>query len=203
MSRNKPQTRQIRYLMSRPALFSWQVGSIKLRPYQEQAIQAVIESVIYNRGMEFTWIFPRQSRKDESLAVLVQYLLARSMNEGAEMVFFNPTFKPQTETSMRRMEARLQSNVLTRGKWKRKSGYIYQMKNAFCTYLSGDPTANTVGATANLLLVVNEAQDISTFKYDKDIEPTVASANATRLFSGTRWTSDTLAGTGIPALAGR
>ena len=192
MSRNKPQTRQIRYLMRRPALFSWQVGSIKLRPYQEQAIQAVIESVIYERGMEFTWIFPRQSGKDESLAVLVLYLLARSKNEGAEMVFFNPTFKPQTETSMRRLEARLQSNVLTRGKWKRKSGYIYQMKNAFCTYLSGDPAANTVGATANLLLVVNEAQDISTFKYDKDIEPTVASANATRLFSGTRWTTDTL-----------
>ncbi|MGD0752155.1 MAG: hypothetical protein ABSA23_12195 [Anaerolineales bacterium] len=192
MSRNKPQTRQIRYLMRRPALFSFQTGSIKLRPYQEQAIQAVIDSVVYERGMEFTWIFPRQSGKDESLAVLVQYLLTRSMIEGAEMVFFNPTFKPQTETSMRRLEARLQSNVLTKGKWKRKSGYIYQMRNAFCTYLSGDPTANTVGATANLLLIVNEAQDISTFKYDKDIEPTVASANATRLFSGTRWTTDTL-----------
>src|SRR5664280_3219761 len=101
------------------------------------------------------------------------------------MVFFNPTFKPQTETSMRRLETRLQSNVLTRGKWKRKSGYIYQMGNAFCTYLSGDPSANTVGATANLLLIVNEAQDISTFKYDKDIEPTVASANATRPVSYT------------------
>jgi hypothetical protein len=178
--------------MRRPALFSFQTGSIKLRPYQEQAIQAVIDSVVYERGMEFTWIFPRQSGKDESLAVLVQYLLTRSMIEGAEMVFFNPTFKPQTETRMRRLEARLQSNVLTKGKWKRKSGYIYQMRNAFCTYLSGDPTANTVGATANLLLVVNEAQDISTFKYDKDIESTVASANATRLFSGTRWTTDTL-----------
>jgi hypothetical protein len=192
MKKINPQTNRIRYLLRRPALFSIQTGNIQLRPYQEQAIQAVIESVVYNRGMEFTWIFPRQSGKDESLAVLVQYLLTRAMSEGAEMVFFNPTFKPQTETSMRRLETRLQSNVLTKGKWKRKSGYIYQMGNAFCTYLSGDPSANTVGGTANLLLVVNEAQDISTFKYDKDIEPMVASANATRLFSGTRWTNETL-----------
>ena len=192
MKRINPQTSRIRYLLRRPALFSLQTGNIRLRPYQEQAIQAVIESVIYNRGMEFTWIFPRQSGKDESLAVLVQYLLTRAMTEGAEMVFFNPTFKPQTETSMRRLETRLQSNVLLKGKWKRKSGYIYQMGNAFCTYLSGDPSANTVGGTANLLLVVNEAQDISTFKYDKDIEPMVASTNATRLFSGTRWTNETL-----------
>jgi hypothetical protein len=203
MSRNKPQTRQIRYLMRRPALFSWQTGSIKLRRDQEQAIQAVIDSVIYNRGMEFTWIFPRQSGKDESLAVLVQYLLTCSMIEGAEMVFFNPTFKPQTETSMRRLEARLQSNVLTKGKWKQKSGYIYQMKNAFCTYLSGDPTANTVGATANLLVVVKRGAG----------HQHVQKRQGYRADSGERQRDqavqrDTLddrhaAGTGVPALAGR
>ncbi len=49
-----------------------------------------------------------------------------------------------------------------------------------------------VSATANRLLVVNEAQDVDLLKYDKDIAPMAASANATRLFSGTRWTGDTL-----------
>ena len=192
MKRINRQTQQIRYLLHRPARLSLQTGSISLRPYQEEAIQAVIDSAIYRRALGFTWIFPRQTGKDESLAILVQYLMIRAMKAGAEIVFFNPTFKPQTETSMRRLENRLQSNVLTRGKWKRKSGYVYQLGNAYCTYLSGDPRANTVGGTANLLLIVNEAQDISTFKYDKDIEPMVASTNATRLFSGTRWTNDTL-----------
>jgi hypothetical protein len=124
--------------------------------------------------------------------MLVQYLLTQFMLTGGEMVFFNPTFKPQTETSMRRLETRLRTNVLTRGKWKRRSGYIYTMGNAFCTYMSADPAAHVVGATANLLLAVNEAQDISPFRFDKDIDPMVASTNATRLFSGTRWTSDTL-----------
>ncbi len=108
------------------------------------------------------------------------------------MVFINPTFKPQTETSMRRLEARLRTNILTRGRWQRKSVYIYTIGNAFCTYLSADPSASIVGATANRLLILNESQDITTFKYDKDLDPMVASTNATRLFSGTRWTSDTL-----------
>jgi hypothetical protein len=49
-----------------------------------------------------------------------------------------------------------------------------------------------VSATANRLLVVNEAQDVGILKYDKDIFPMGASTNATRLFAGTRWTNNTL-----------
>ncbi len=108
------------------------------------------------------------------------------------MVFFNPTFKPQTETSMRRLESRLDGNILTHGRWKRRGGYIYQVGGAFCTYLSADPSAHVVRATANRLLVVNEAQDVPLGKYDKDIDPMAASANATRLIAGTRWTAATL-----------
>ena len=179
------------YLMRRAERFPL-AGNIKLRSYQELAIQAVVNSVRKKRGMTFVWIFPRQSGKDEALAILVQYLLALFKNEGGEMVFFNPTFKPQTETSMRRLESRLNSNSITIGKWKRRSGYIYQMNNAYCTYLSADPSAHVVSATANRLLVVNEAQDVGLMKYDKDIDPMTASTNATKLLSGTRWTSDTL-----------
>jgi hypothetical protein len=167
-------------------------GNVKLRPYQEIEIQGVVNSVRKKRGMSFVWIFPRQSGKDEALAILVQYLLTLFKNEGGEMVFFNPTFKPQTETSMRRLESRLRSNSITIGKWKRRSGYIYEMNNAYCTYLSADPTAHVVSATANRLLVVNEAQDVGMLKYDKDIDPMAASAHATKLFAGTRWTGTTL-----------
>jgi hypothetical protein len=66
------------------------------------------------------------------------------------------------------------------------------MNNAYCTYLSADPTAHVVSATANRLLVVNEAQDVGMLKYDKDIDPMAASAHATKLFAGTRWTGTTL-----------
>ena len=179
------------YLLRSPERFP-QAGNVILRPYQEIAIRAVVNSVRKKRGMSFVWIFPRQSGKDEALAILVQYLLALFKNEGGEMVFFNPTFKPQTETSMRRLENRLNSNTITIGKWKRRSGYIFQLNNAFCTYMSADPSAHVVSATANRLLVINEAQDVGMLKYDKDIDPMAASTNATKLFSGTRWTSNTL-----------
>ena len=179
-------------MLRHPECFSYWGAHVTLRPYQQAAIQAVVNSVRNSRGRSFVWIFPRQSGKDEALALMVAYLLAFCSRAGGEIVFLNPTFTPQTETSMRRLETRLRTNSLTRGKWERKGGYIYQIGRAFCTYLSAEPSTNIVGATANRLLVVNEAQDISPFKFDKEVEPMVASTNATRLFSGTRWTGNTL-----------
>jgi len=51
---------------------------------------------------------------------------------------------------------------------------------------------NVVGATANLALIVNEAQDVRKDVYTKKFEPMAASTNATRIFAGTVWTSNTL-----------
>ena len=56
----------------------------------------------------------------------------------------------------------------------------------------GSPTANVVGATASTMLVCDEAQDILISKWDKDINPMAASTNATKVFYGTAWTSQTL-----------
>ncbi len=42
------------------------------------------------------------------------------------------------------------------------------------------------------MLEVDEAQDVSIDKYDKEIAPMAASTNATRVFWGTAWTSRTL-----------
>ena len=187
-----PDIRLSQYLLRRPAEFMSWGARFALRPYQVQAILPVVESVRRSSGLSFVWIFPRQSGKDEALALLLTYLLALDSDTGGETVFLNPTLSPQGETSMRRLETRLDMNTLTQGRWKRTHGYIYSIGKAFCTYLSASPSARIVGATANRLLVVNEAQDISPLKYDKEIEPMVASANATRLFAGTRWTSDTL-----------
>ncbi|MCJ7555587.1 MAG: hypothetical protein MUP90_01585, partial [Gammaproteobacteria bacterium] len=65
-------------------------------------------------------------------------------------------------------------------------------KKASLSFLSGAPGANIVGATASTLLEVDEAQDVSTSKYDKEIAPMAASTNATRVFWGTARTSQTL-----------
>ncbi|MDP3449152.1 MAG: hypothetical protein Q8R87_01125, partial [Anaerolineaceae bacterium] len=52
--------------------------------------------------------------------------------------------------------------------------------------------SNIVGATASGLLEVDEAQQVSIEKYDRDIAPMSASTCATHVFWGTAWTSATL-----------
>jgi hypothetical protein len=49
-----------------------------------------------------------------------------------------------------------------------------------------------VGATASTLLECDEAQDVTIAKWDKEINPMAASTNATKVFWGTAWTSQTL-----------
>jgi hypothetical protein len=66
------------------------------------------------------------------------------------------------------------------------------MGNAQLQFFSGEARANVLGATADLLLSVDEAQSVSVGKFDKDFDPITASTNSTRIFWGTAWTSDTL-----------
>jgi hypothetical protein len=79
-----------------------------------------------------------------------------------------------------------------RGQYQRRQGYMVQFGRARCLFFSADPAANVVGATADLLLEGDEAQDIAEGKWYKDFAPMAASANATTVVYGTAWTSDTL-----------
>ena len=93
---------------------------------------------------------------------------------------------------MRRLERVISHNLITRDRWFKASGYIYKVGTAMIYFLSGQPTSSIVGATASLLLECDEAQDVETGKWDKEIAPMAASTNATRIFWGTAWTSRTL-----------
>jgi hypothetical protein len=85
-----------------------------LRHYQIQPAQAVLDSVLQNLGLEFLWVFPRQSGKDEAIAQLCAQLLARfSETERGHIVHVYPT-GGQLATGIARLEARLQ-NWLTHG----------------------------------------------------------------------------------------
>jgi hypothetical protein len=172
--------------------FSALGSGIRLRSYQVQVAQAIVESVIYGKGLSFVVIFPRQSGKNELQAQIEAYLLSLFSVELVEMVKVSPTWKPQSLNAMRRLERVLKHNFLTRGHWTKKSGYIYQFGEAMIHFLSGSPTSSIVGATASLLLECDEAQDVTISKWDKEIAPMAASTNATRVFWGTAWTSKTL-----------
>jgi len=177
-----------------PASFPSNLSGLTLRSYQVPVARAIVDSVLNARGLSFVVIFPRQSGKNELQAQIETYLLSRLSAFPAEMVKVSPTWKPQSLNAMRRLERVLNANQLTRGRWSREHGYIYRLGQSRLFFLSGQPGANIVGATANLLLEVDEAQNILIDRYDKDISPMAAAANATRVFWGTAWTPDTLLG---------
>ena len=58
--------------------------------------------------------------------------------------------------------------------------------------LSASPNSAIVGATADLLLEVDEAQMVPTDKYDREAAPMAASTNAVQVFWGTAWDDQTL-----------
>lgn len=182
----------LKALLRDPFAFTERTGGIRLRKYQRDPLLAILKSVLSHSGFSFVVMFPRQSGKNELQAQLECYLLALLSRTPAEMVKISPTWRPQSLNAMRRLERVLQANIITRRMWRKDSGYIYRVGNARMLFFSGAPEANIVGATASTLLEVDEAQDVSIAKFDKDIAPMAAATNATRVFWGTAWTSRTL-----------
>lgn len=174
------------------AFFSKHLGKTVLRNYQTEVAEAIVDSVIHQRGLSFVVMFPRQSGKNHVQAQIEVYLMALFAQKGAEMIKFSPTYAPQCQNAMRRLEAALDANSFTKGHWRKSSGNHYRLQNAHMSFLSASPGSNIVGATASTLLALDEAQDIEIDKYDKQIAPMAASTNATRVFWGTAWSGQTL-----------
>lgn len=183
---------QIKTVLRDVGLFVEHASGLTLRAYQRGVAVAVAESVVNGLGLSFVVMFPRQSGKNELQAQIEVYLLTLFSQQDGEIVKISPTWKPQSLNAMRRLERVLAGNALVRGMWKKENGYIFRVGKARIFFLSGSPEANIVGATAGTLLEVDEAQDVLPAKFDKDIAPMAASTNATRVFWGTAWTSDTL-----------
>ncbi len=182
----------LKKILRNPHDFIYYSSGLTLRAYQAEPAQAIIDSVLGKQGGNFVIIFPRQSGKNEIQAQIQAYLLTVFSKREAEMVSISPTWKPQSFNAMARLERVLAANLITRDLWSKQRDYVYRVGGARCYFLSGSPTTNIVGATANTLLSIDEAQDIRIDKFDKEIAPMAASTNATRVFWGTAWTSNTL-----------
>jgi hypothetical protein len=172
--------------------FCQEASGLSLREYQKAPAYAILKSIQEKAGRSFVVMFPRQSGKNELQAQLEAYLFCLFYIMNGEIVKVSPTWKPQTLNAMRRLERVLEKNELSKHYWSKESGYIYRVGTCRIYFFSGQPRSNIVGATANLLLEVDEAQDVLPAKFDKDIAPMAASTNATRVFWGTAWTSRTL-----------
>jgi len=172
-----------------------------LRPYQLEPVQAVLRSIDAGLGLEFAWVFARQSGKDEAKAQLYAYLLARYQLAGGQVVEANPTFKPQCLTAKQRLLDRARGCILT-SKVAGQEGYKVRLGAARVVYLSAEPASNVRGETASLLLVCNEMQDVLPAKWESEFVPMAASTNATRLYVGTVKTSRSLLAQKVRELRG-
>ena len=179
-------------MLSDCVLFARHASGVQLRSYQINAARAIADSVIHARGLHFVVAMSRQSGKNETQAQIEAYLLTLLSRRNTEMVKASPTFKPQTQNAMRRLQRTLEGNALTRNIWEHEEGYIYRVGKSRIYFLSGQPRSNVVGATASALLECDEAQDVLIAKWDKDFAPMASSTNATIVFWGTVWTSTTL-----------
>ena len=184
--------RTARLVYNNPDYFALMASGRHLRSYQRDVIHAVVKSIREKAGRSFVVIFSRQSGKNELQAQMFVYLLAALSQHAISIISISPTYKPQTLNAMNRLETVLTRNIFTRNNWKRKEGFKYYVGNCRVVFLSGDPSANVVGETAHALLSVDEAQDIEIGRYDKAFAPMTAAHNATRVFWGTSWTSNTL-----------
>jgi hypothetical protein len=192
MTPNSPLSSLIRTTIRRSPISWAHACHIHLRPYQIQIARAIKDSILNHRGLTFVIVLPRQSGKNELQAHIFAWLLYRYAHVGGRIVSVSPTFQPQTILNMTRVARSLDACPASRGIWKSTSGYIYQLGQACLQFYSGESRAKVVGATADLLLSVDEAQEVSFSKFDKDFDPMTASTNATRLFWGIPWTSNTL-----------
>ncbi len=186
-----PRERALRRLLTDIELFSRHVVGVPLRPYQLEPARAILDSVLRRRGLTFTIMMSRQAGKNELSAQLEAFLLTLYQRRGGSIVKAAPTFRPQLVNSVMRLERSL-DNDLTRGQWRTQYGSVVQFGRARAFFFSGEPESHVVGATASLLLEIDEAQDFDDEKYLKDFRPMGATTNVTTVLYGTAWTADTL-----------
>ena len=179
-----------RYVLRRP-----------LRSYQLAPARAILASVFARRGLTFTVMYARQMGKNELSAALECYLLTLCQRRGGTLVKAAPTYRPQVITSLLRLDDLLQ-NPLTAGQWRARFGYIREVGAARALFYSGQEHASVVGATASLLLEIDEAQDFGAEKYAKDFRPMGATANVTAVLYGTACSPSTFLGRSAPVPSG-
>ncbi|MGQ9554419.1 MAG: hypothetical protein ACUVWR_09930, partial [Anaerolineae bacterium] len=93
----------MRRVLAEPELFSRCIIGRELRPYQLEAMRAILDSVWHKRGLTFTVMLARQMGKNELSAHLECYLLNLFRRRGGIIIKAAPTFRPQAIISRLRL----------------------------------------------------------------------------------------------------
>src|SRR5579859_6136640 len=169
-------------------------------PYQIEIAEAILDSAYQHKGLTFTVMLARQMGKNETSALVESYILAHE--QSGTIVKAAPTYKPQIVNSRDRLHSVLEHSPLLQNRIWRAHGYIIgvaanpqaarRQTGPRILLMSASPDAHIVGATASLLLEVDEAQDVSIEKFNRDLRPMASTTNCTTVLYGTAWSDDTL-----------
>lgn len=171
-----------------------------LYPYQLEVAEAILESVQHGLGRVITVMMARQAGKNQLSATLEAYLLYTY--EVGTIIKAAPTFHPQIATSHERLMRLLNGSVLRERVWSNAASIGLAPEPASqrekkqagprVLFYSASPESNVMGATAELLLELDEAQDIESEKFNRDFRPMAAVYNTTTVLYGTAWSDTTL-----------
>lgn len=178
--------------LSDPVIRALMRNDCALRSYQSEALRTIYKGALRRKGERFAVTFPRQSGKNETQAQLEAALMAASLRHGGTIVKILPTEKNQGMVSRDRLETVLRGDLIDGAEAIRSAKSHTTWGNTRVRYLSASPNSAIVGATADLLLEVDEAQLVPPGKFDRDAAPMAASVNAAQVFWGTAWDDRTL-----------
>ncbi len=180
--------------------FATYVVGKPLYPYQIEAANAILDSIEHNLGDIITVMMSRQSGKNQLSAILEAFLLFTC--PAGIIIKAAPTFNPQITNSRRRLLAMLENPFCHKRIWTSyaqvglaavaDSALLRRHAGPSVMFFSADPESSVVGATADLLLEIDEAQDVSPEKFDKDFRPMCATTSSTTVMYGTAWSDETL-----------
>ena len=188
--------KEIEYFMNDnltdPTLRALSRNELFLRSYQSEALRGIYFGVMRQEGERFAVTFPRQSGKNETQAQLESAVMAANLYRGGSIIKLMPTEKNQGQISRKRLESTARGGAGQTLREMRSVKDKTVIDTTEIRYLSANPNASIVGATADLLLEVDEAQLVSPEKFDREALPMAASTNAARVFWGTAWDETTL-----------
>ncbi len=162
-----------------------------LRRYQLEPFRAILAAAEAHDADVLTVMMARQAGKNELSAraegtLLATYGKVRQLPRTG--VKAAPTKSPQADRSRDRL-----SSFLRQAGFRRPAGLLagddyVTLGTARWWFGSGEPGANVVGGTADLLLEFDEAQDFDQDKHDRDYAPMAAATAAARVYYGTALT---------------
>lgn len=196
-------------LVNKVFMFCEAYSGVKFFPYQVQLSKRIIRSVLDNDGDEITALQSRQSGKSEvistttgGLGILLPILANMPMfagdkrlepfKDGILVGVFAPALH-QAQISFNRMKQRMTSKsaveVMTdpdiQVEFDTNNGQNIALTNGtVITSMSASEGSNIEGKSYHLI-IVDESQDVSNFKYLKSISPMGAFYNATKILIGT------------------